>query len=389
MTVEIKQLVDQIGAKHAEISEQLKTINAETKGTATEAKAALAAAEKAVDEIKTLGNRIAEVEQKTAQAVQRGTEAPETLGQMLIKSDNFKRFAEGSATKMTAEFKNVLLTQGSPGVADSTLVSPDRQGLVGGPTRALRLRDVIPSGTTGSNLIEYPRELAFTNGAAETADGQAVPESSLEFEMVQRSVQGVGTFIVVSKRVLEDSAMLASYVDTRLRYGVELRIDNQLVAGNGIGQNISGMTKAGNFVVFTPVNAETMLDSMSRAAGEVAIADYAATAFLLNPADWSDIERIKDNTGRYMVGNPSGSILAANLWGLPVVVTNAIPRGKFFCGAMDVAFQIFNRAATTVTMSESDGSNFKAGLITVKAEAQLALASARPGSTRFGDLLAA
>lgn len=128
---------------------------------------------------------------------------------------------------------------------------------------------------------------------------------------------------------------------------------------------------------------------MSRAAGEVTIADYPATAFMLNPAGWSDIERQKDGQGRYLVGNPSGSILAANLWGLPVVVTNAIPVGKFFCGAMDVAFQIFNRASTTITMSESDGSNFKAGLITVKAEAQLALASACPGSTRFGNLRAA
>lgn len=111
------------------------------------------------------------------------------------------------------------------------------------------------------------------NGAAETADGQPVLESSIEFEMVQRSVQGVGTFIVVSKRVLEDSVMLASYVDTRLRYVVELRIDNQLVADSGIGQNISAMTKAGNFVAFTAVAAETMLDSISRAIGEVAVVD--------------------------------------------------------------------------------------------------------------------
>lgn len=75
--------------------------------------------------------------------------------------------------------------------------------------------------------------------------------------------------------------------------------------------------------------------------------------------------------------------------GVPVVVMNAVPVGKFFVGAMDVAFQIFTRAATTITISESDGSNFKAGLIIVKAEAQLALASARPSSTRHGDLVVA
>lgn len=385
MTVEIKQLVDQIGAKHTEISEQLKTINAETKGTATEAKAALAAAEKAVDEIKTLGNRIIEIEQKTAQAVQRGTEAPDTLGRMFIKSDAYKRFAEGSTTKAQFEIKNTILTQNA-GVADSTLVAPDRRGLVEGPTRTLRLRDAIPGGSTASNMVEYPRETAFTNGAAETADGSAVPQSDIEFEMVQRSVQNVGTYIVVSKRAIHDSPLLESYLNNRLRYGVDKRIDSQILVGNGIGVNLSGMTKPGNFTPFVVLQNETPMDAMNRAIAEVAVAEYDATAFVCNPLDWSEVEREKDANGRYIIGNPAGTVLAASLWGLPVIVTNAMPRGKFFCGAMNVAFQWLDGVATTVTISESDGDNFKAGLLTVKAEAQIVLLSPRPGSTRYGDL---
>ena len=379
MSIEIKDLLDQVEVKHKEIATTLQ-------GMGSESKAAIATAEKAVAEIKSLADRVLEIEQKTAEAVTKGTEAPKTLGQMLIETDSFKSFAAGLSTKARMEFKNTITGQaGSPPANSSILVSGDRlPGIIPGAFRALRIRDILPAGTTNSNMVEFTRELAFTNNAAEAAEAAQKAESALTFELATAPVRTVAHFLKLSKQVMDDAPALASYVDTRLRYGVEQRIDAQLLNGNGTGQNISGMTDSGNFTAFTPASGDNEIDSINKAIYAVIAADYAPTAIVMNPADWGAIERTKINDS-YVFGSP-GLAVGPVLWGLPVVVTNAMTAGKFLVGAMDIAYQECNRQGTIVEMSESDDTNFQKNLVTVRAEARLALAVYRPASVQYGDL---
>jgi HK97 family phage major capsid protein len=378
---EIKQLLDTVEIKHKEIEAALSA-------TGTDAKAAVESAEKAAKEIEVIGKRVLELEQKTSDDVVRGKESPKTLGQLLLASDAFKSFQAGTASKVRVELKNTIIGQeGSPLENSNTIVPSQRlAGIVPGAFRSLRVRDVLPSGTTSSNLVEYTRELAFTNGAAERNEGVQKPEAGLTFELVQAPVKTVAHFLKLSKQVMDDAPALQSYVDNRLRYGVELRIDNQLLNGNGTNPNISGMTDSGNFTAFTPESGDTPIDSINRAIYEVAGADYQATAIILNPADWGAIERVKGDDGHYVFGNP-GMLMGPTLWGLPVVVTNNMTPGKFMVGAMDIAYQVWNRQGVTVEMSESDGDNFQKNLVTVRAEARLALAVYRPASVFYGDLV--
>lgn len=379
MSIEIKDLLDQVEVKHKEIAATLS-------GMGSESKAAIATAEKAVAEIKSLADRVLEIEQKTAEAVSKGQESPKTLGQMLIETDSFKSFASGLSTKARMEFKNTITGQaGSPPANSDILVGAQRlPGIIPGAFRSLRIRDILPAGTTNSNMVEYTRELAFTNNAAEAAEAAQKAESSLTFELATAPVRTVAHFLKLSKQVMDDAPALASYVDTRLRYGVEQRIDAQLLNGNGTGQNISGMTDSGNFTAFTPASGDNAIDSISKAIYAVIGADYAPTAIVMNPADWGEIERTKINDS-YVFGSPATAV-GPVIWGLPVVVTNAMTQGKFMVGAMDIAYQVWNRQGTIVEMSESDDTNFQKNLVTVRAESRLALAVYRPASVRYGDL---
>jgi HK97 family phage major capsid protein len=233
-------------------------------------------------------------------------------------------------------------------------------------------------------LVEYTRELAFTNAAAETAEGETKPEATLTFELASAPVKTIAHWLKLSKQVMDDAPALASYVDTRLRYGVDLRIDQQLLNGNGSGQNIGGLAKAGNHTAFTPASGDNAIDSINRAIYLVAAADYNATAIILNPADWGAIERTKTQDDAYVFGAPQR--LAPTLWGLPVVATNTMTAGKFMVGAFDMAAQVWNRQGTVVEMSEADDTNFQKNLVTVRAEARLALAIYRPVSIQYGSL---
>ena len=380
MSAEIKDLLDSVEAKHKEIETVLVK-------SGTDSKAAIETAEKAVAEIKSLADRVLDIEQKTAEAVKRGVEAPKTLGKMLIETDSFKQFAQGLTNKARVEIKNTITGQaGSPAENSNILVDSQRlAGIIPGAFRTLRVRDVLVQGTTSSNLVEYTRELAFTNRAAETAEGAQKPETDVTFELASAPVRTIAHFLKLSKQVMDDAPALASYIDTRLRYGVELKIDQQLLNGNGSGQNISGMTDSGNFTPFTPESGDNAIDSINRAIYEVIGADYAPTAIMMNPKDWGQIERTKINDS-YVFGSP-GLAVGPVLWGLPVVVTNSMTEGKFMVGAMDVAYQVWNRQGTIVEMSESDDVNFQKNLVTVRAESRLALAVYRPASVVYGDLV--
>lgn len=382
---EIRSQMEGINANHKKITDEL---SAGAQGTAAQAKEAIETANKIALEVAAQAATIVELQQKLQDGVIAGQAAPETLGAMVIKTEEFKAYAKGQTSKLRIEANTIIGVDGG-GQPSSTLVPTQRApGIVGGAFRALRVLDLLPQGVTTSNSIEYARELLFTNNAAETVEAGAKPESVLTFEPVTAPVRTIAHFIKASKQILEDAPALASYIDVRMRYGVELRREQQIINGNGTGQNISGMLDSGNFTPFTPTAGDTALDSLNRAIYNVAANDYAATGIILNPADWGAIERIKGSDEHYVIGNPAG-IMGPRLWGLPVAVSNGMPAGKFIVSAFDIAYFWWNRSGVVVEMFEQDTDNVQKNLVTIRAETRGTLATLRPASTFSGDLVAA
>ena len=363
-----------------------KAIKAAVEATGADVKKALEAANKAAADVKAVSDRLVEAEQKLVENVMKSKAAPKSLGALVVASDAYKQFSQGMTSRMRVEANTIVGGSGSPTENDDTIVPAHRlPGIVPGAFRMLRVRDIIPAGSTSSNMIEYTRESSFTNDAAETAEREQKPESDLEFELATAPVRTVAHFIKASKQVLDDAPMLQSYIDTRMRYGVELRIDGQLLNGDGTAPNISGITDSGNHTAFTPTTGDTALDSLNRAKYLVEAADYAPTAIVMNPADWGEIERLKGTDDHYVVGNPL-SVVGPVLWGLPVVVTNTMTSGKLLVAAFNIAAQVFNRQGVVVEMFAQDDTNVQKNLLTIRAEARLALAIYRSASVYYGDL---
>lgn len=380
---EVNSAIENMKKTNAQINAELKTA-AESSGA--EAKAAVKKADELAAKITAQANALVEIEQKLAAKAIAGKADPVTVGSQFIKSDAFKRFADGTSNRARIEANTITGQTGSPATNSDTLVPSDRlAGIIGGAFRTLRVLDVLPLGVTNSNIIEYTKESTFTNAAAEAAEGAAKAESTLEFTLASAPVRTIAHLLKVSKQVLEDSAALQSFIDTRLRYGVDLKLETQVIAGAGTGQQISGITASGNYTAFTPTTGDTALDSISRAIQAVEEADYAPTAIMLNPANWHAIARLKDTTNQYIFGAPAGMLQPA-LWGLPVVVSNSITANKLIVGAFNVSHQVFMRSGTVVEMFEQDSDNVQKNLLTVRAENRATLATYRAASVYYGNL---
>lgn len=331
-----------------------------------------------------LADRLQQLEQKgfTQQPEQK---SDESWGAQLVKNTKYADFAGGNLAKMRVEVKNTL-------VGSDTNVAPDRKpGVVGGAFQPFSIEALLNSAPTTSNAVEYTRENVFTNNAAEAAEGAQKAESSLTWTLVNQPVSTVAHFIKISKQLAADAPALAAYVNTRMRYGVNQKVDIQLVVGDGTGSNLSGMYKAGNYTAHGYANAALgatlkKLVLIRKIMADLWTAGYPADAIIMNPADWAtiEIELFTTAAGQALYNvNAQGQ---AFLFGLPVIQAVGMAVDTFQVGRFSEAYTLYNREGVVVEMSESDGDNFQKNLITLRAERRLALATEKPAAVRGGDL---
>lgn len=339
--------------------------------------------------LNSLSGSIEEVTARVLELEQQGTSqqdvqnAVKSIGAQFTNSDAFDQFSTGNTTKASFEIQNNTV------IGSDTTVAPDRKaGVISGISQPLRVLDVIPSGTTTSNSIEYVRELAFTNNAAEKAEGNTpYSESDITFELVNAPVRNIGHFIYLSKQMVEDSSVITSYINGRLTYGVEMRKDYQALMGNAAGQNLSGLFHAGNYTpIAGAVTGHNQYINVRRAIAQVETNGYMVDAVFLNPLDCADIDLIKGTDEQFVSANPRMQN-AKTLWGKPVVETSAMPVGKFLVSALAMSAQFTNRRNIMIEMTDANEDQFVKDMVTLKATARAAIEIYRPASSVGGDLI--
>jgi HK97 family phage major capsid protein len=332
--------------------------------------------------------RLDEVEQKMARRGEQG-EQLRSAGERFVEDEQFKAFAgqQRPRGRVLVDVKDITsLTTDAAGSAGA-LIPSDRRGLqVELPQRRLTVRSLLLPGTTSSNAIEYEQEKLFTNSAAPVAEGTLKPQSELQFEDKTATVRTIAHWMRTSVQILADAPGLRSIIDQRLRYGLSYVEESQLLNGSGVGQNLLGLvTAATAYAAPGSLTATTQVDIIRLMILQAALAEYPPNGIVLNPIDWAAIEMAKDTQGRYLIGNPQGTV-SPTLWGLPVVATQAMGVDKALVGAFNLAAQIFDRQDATIDVSTEDQDNFVRNKVTIRAEERLALAIYRPQAIVYGDL---
>jgi HK97 family phage major capsid protein len=331
--------------------------------------------------------RLDEIEQKIARRNDTTNQA-QSAGERFVEDDGFKTFASQTRPRgrHIVDVKDITSLTTDAAGSVGTLVQPTRAAPVELPRRRMTIRALLAQGNTASNAIEYDKEKGFTNNAAPVAEGATKPQSEIQYEEATAPVRTIAHWMRASVQILADAPALRSMIDSRLRYGLAYVEENQLLNGSGTGQNIEGLvTAATAFAAPGGLVAGQMIDSIRLGMLQVALAEYPPNGTVLNPIDWAFIEMMKDGEGRYLIGNPQGT-LNPSLWGLPVVPTQAMGVDKFLVGAFDLAAQIFDRQDATVEVSTEDQDNFIKNKVTIRAEERLALAIYREQALVYGDL---
>ncbi|HJQ55653.1 MAG TPA: phage major capsid protein [Vineibacter sp.] len=314
----------------------------------------------------------------------------QTFGERFVNSDDYKAFAAKTTPRgrvdMTFKAAITSVTTDTDGAAGDLVRSTRLPGIIPIPEREFTVRDLIMPGRMDGNALEYVKETGFTNLAAPVAEGAKKPESSVKYDVVSTTAKVIAHFVKASRQILSDASQLMSLIDGRLRYGLKYVEENQLLNGDGTGQNLLGIIPQATAYALPAGAAATAqnVDMVRAAMLQVQLADLRATGIVMNPIDWDRIERMKDSTGRYLIGDPQGTT-APRLWGLPVVDTQAIAVDKFLVGGFRDGAQVFDRWQARVEVATENEDDFVKNMVTILAEERLALAVYRPQGFIYGD----
>lgn len=339
------------------------------------------------NDFKELKDRVRDVEQK---ADRRGAEpqARKTPGQMVIDSDEFKAAVQRKggtemAATLVGSFHNVAITEGANETTGTVnpLVPADREaGIIMPGLRRMTIRSLLPRRTTSSNMVEIVKENVFTDNAAPQYDATSPagrqelarkPESGITFTMVQVPVTTLAHWIPASRQVLSDAPGLQGYIDGRLRYGLMLEEEREMLHGTGSSGELNGLVTQQTAFTGGATN-QTAIDTLLKAMNQVRLSEFEPDAAILHPTDWMAIMLLKDTTGRYLFSDPQ-AMGVPRIWGKPVVSTASQTLGQFQVGAYNLAAEIVDREDATVRVSENYEDFFVKNGVVILAEERLAL----------------
>lgn len=379
--VQVKAALDKINDQVKEIGEK----------AMTEAKKGVQLAEgqkERIDEMLTKqGELVAQMKALEQNAARQGAldQGEKSMGQQLIDSEEFGAFKKSGrglrkGDSLEISVKAITSANGTAAGNVGQAIAPDRRTEINRiPDRRMTIRDLVSPGSTSSGVIIYPKETGYTNNAAVVAEGTRKPESTLNMVAVTETVKKIATFMKASKEVLDDLPQLRSFIDYRLRYMLEFREEAQLLLGSGTGNNLNGIyTQATAYALPTgAATPTTTIDKLRMALLQASLAEFPSDGLVLHPTDWANIEVLKDTQGRYIIGNPQGT-LSPTLWSRPVVATQAMAVGTFLAGAFKLGAQIFDRETANVVIATENEDDFVNNLVTILIEERLALAVYRP-----------
>lgn len=389
-----QQLAEEIKAAHKVSLDEVKALAEDALGKAATGETLSASLKEQADEalikMNELTEQVSGIEQKLSRGGGGGPERQKSLGENFITDEKVKAWLEGDTPKgsMSVSMKASITsaTTDAAGSAGAAVDATRLPGVVMPPNRRMTIRDLLTPGQMDGNSLEYVRETGFTNNAAPVAEGALKPQSDIQLELVTTSAKVIAHTAKASRQILDDASQMRTYIDNRLRYGLAYVEETQLLNGDGTGQNLNGIVPQATAysAAFAPT-AETEIDKMRLAMLQAALAEYPATGMVMHPTDWARMELTKDSQGRYIIGNPQGSI-APTLWGLPVVATQAMTVDKFLVGAFALGAQLFDRWQARVEVATQNEDDFVKNMVTMLCEERLALAVYRPEAFIYGDL---
>jgi len=265
-----------------------------------------------------------------------------------------------------------------------------RRGLIEpGLVRPLTIRQLVSVLPVTTDTIEYVKEASRISAAAPVAEATALtgtsgtkPEGGLTFATVTDTVKTIAEWVPATKRILADAPQVQAYIDEYLTRDLAEELEDQMVSGSGSGENFTGILNTAGVQTQAALANDNNFDVIRRAKTLVRLnARTVATAAVLNPVDAQNMDIAKSGSAAspygYWGAGPFGAGAGPqNLWGIPIVESEAVAAGTGLVGDFSRAI-LYDRESTQISVGTVND-DFIRNIVRILAELRAGFGVIRP-----------
>lgn len=259
-----------------------------------------------------------------------------------------------------------------------------------------RVRDLFPAERTDAAMLYGIRETGYLNRAKivperTAADGGPAtglatdvyglkPKSELTIVPVTYPIATIAHIMYIHRNTLADEPRMRGILDRDMIDGVKMSEDDQLLWGDGVGDNLTGIMNTPGIQQYPGQASDRKSAQIRRAATRAILAYFQPTGVVMHPFDWEDIELEQDLNGQYTVAVSVAVGGEKRVWRLNVVDTPAMMQGRALVGAFGTGAKVYDREQVNVAVSTENRDLFERNAVTLRAEERLGLVVDRPES---------
>lgn len=334
--------------------------------------------------------------------------AGRTIGEQFVNANNFKawmgQFPAGGipsgargihSPPVEVSSKALLgrkeLITGESDTSAGAFVQTDYTGIYEEIGRyPLMLRDMITVRSTGSDLVHFVRQTRQVTQAATVPEANVTeysgatgeesgekPEGTVRYTPVTEPVKTIAVWVPATNRALSDVGQLRGLIDSELRADVNEELEDQMLNGDGVGENFTGILNTAGILVqlwdtdalTTIRRAKTALRTLGRA---------RPTGMIVHPNDAASLDLLQDNNGQYYFGGP-GAGGVQQVWRVPLIEHDLMEEALGIMGDFRKAV-LWDREQATINISDSHADFFIRNMVAIRCELRAAFAVTRPSS---------
>jgi hypothetical protein len=307
-----------------------------------------------------------------------------SIGELFAASEAYKGYRSGAGIGPVATLDIGLSELFRPqATLFETAAGWDPQDLRSGLVTLKPLRpaphvvDSIPEIPTTQSAYVFMEETTATLAAAEKAEGIAYPEAAFALTQRTKPVQKVAVFLPVTDEQLEDEPGARAYVNQRLVYALQNRLDAQVLVGDGVAPNLEGTENVVG-IQTQALGTDPIPDAIYKAARKVRDDGFAEPSVVfIAPSKWENVRLLRTADGIYIWGHPS-TPGPFSIWGIPIVETTAVTSTKAVLGDYTIHAFLAVKRGVDVQVSNSHSTFFTEGKLAVRADVRVAMVHVRP-----------
>lgn len=317
-------------------------------------------------QVKTVGERYTAIFQKRW----RGREAEDGAG-----TNVYANFEDVDAKDYLATMEQKTLMTTTAGFAPQSV----RTGVViPAALRPVQVLDLIPQDTTTQAAVVFMEETTSTNAAAELAEAGSYAEDTFAYTERTSTVRKIAHKIPVTDEQLADIPQLQGILNDRMSFFLRQRLDLEVVTGNGVAPNLTGLLNTGS-IQTQAKGADPTPDAVYKAMVKVRITGRASpSGIIMHPTDWQNVRLLRTADGIYIWGSPDAAA-PERMWGLPVAQFDGGSAGTAYVADFVNFTRLFYRKGIEVQVGYVND-DFIKGQATLRADLRAAFVVYRPAA---------